>query len=173
MSVRASPAHHGCTNPAYLFPAHRILGMRGVNPRIFTELILIHIYLPSDENRQKVTLSFSSLLEFDREIQRGYKTWVRDAPPVWKGDSFFVDRFPICVTSRYGQDQEIGNSANVEEESSNWYRDRDFSRVRFLNVAIATHLWYVSSEYARPNNHTHHPHNPILSPVFKGLSSGS
>jgi hypothetical protein len=66
------------------------------------------------------------------------------APETWKEDGFLVERFPICITSRYGQDQEIG--IDPEAEGANWYYDRDFSRIRFLNVAIATHLWYVSSE---------------------------
>lgn len=101
------------------------------------------VTLSSDDSRRKISLKFRSLLDFDREIQSGYHAWVENAPPEWKEDQFFIERFPICVTSRYGQDQDIGDENELEEEALNWFLDRDFSRVRFFNVAIATHLWYA------------------------------
>lgn len=102
------------------------------------------ILLSSGINHQQISLDFDSLLEFDQAIQRGYHTWVENAPESWKEDNFFVERSPICVISRYGQNQKLGSPRNLEEQSTHWYRHMDFGRIRYINVAIATHLWFVA-----------------------------
>lgn len=79
------------------------------------------------------------LHKLDKAIVGGYASWVQLAPGDYK-DGFFTDRIPIIVTSTYGQNQRLGLHPTVE--SKNWHRDRDFSKVRFMTVALATHLWY-------------------------------
>lgn len=74
----------------------------------------------------------------DRAIVENYEQWVQSAPASYKQDSFLQDRYPVAITSRYGQNQELG--LNIEEEIVNWDRDRNFERIRYVTVAIATHL---------------------------------
>lgn len=75
----------------------------------------------------------------DEALRTRYNCWVQRAPEAYTADKFFQDRVPIIVTSSYGQNQPIG--LNPREERENWRRDRDFSRVRFMTIALATHLW--------------------------------
>lgn len=71
-------------------------------------------------------------------MHKGYSSWLRLAPAEYKEDNFFLERVPIVITSHYGQNQQLGHQPR--EERDNWNRDRDFSRVRFVTVALATHL---------------------------------
>jgi hypothetical protein len=75
----------------------------------------------------------------DEEICKEYDAWVVGAPEHYTEDGFFQERAPIIITSSYGQNQQLGHLPREEED--NWKRDRDFSRVRFMTVALATHLW--------------------------------
>ena len=80
--------------------------------------------------------------DLDKAIVDDYIDWVRSAPPEYRNDLFLEDRYPVVITSRYGQNQEIGvHIDDMEEEGLNWYRDRQFSRIRYMSVAIAVHLW--------------------------------
>ena len=92
-------------------------------------------------DRPNLTFNLANLRLLDRAIRRRYTNWVRDAPATYTQDNFFKERVPTVVTSRYGQNQELG--MDWEQETANWTRDRDFSRVRYLTVALATHLRYV------------------------------
>lgn len=74
----------------------------------------------------------------DREICKGYASWVRRAPAEYKDDNFFIERVPIVITSRYGQNNQLGHKP--VQERGNWKRDRDWSKIRFVTVALATHL---------------------------------
>ncbi|KAF9442204.1 hypothetical protein P691DRAFT_789934 [Macrolepiota fuliginosa MF-IS2] len=89
-------------------------------------------------DRPHIHLNLEKLNELDKAIQRMYFPWVEKAPDAYKTDQFFLQRIPICVTSRYGQNQQIG--VNLGQEVENWHRDRDFSRIRYITVAIATHM---------------------------------
>ena len=86
-------------------------------------------------------LNLGYLRRLDEAIIQHYEQWINAAPGEYREDGFFVQRRPIAITSRYGQNQELGLNEETEmEEGLNWQRDRDFSRVRYISVAIATHL---------------------------------
>jgi len=75
-----------------------------------------------------------------------YAGWVSNAPREWRKDGFLVERVPVVVTSRYGHNQQMEDSSeNMDEEADNWFRDRDWTTVRFLTVAVASHLWSVTT----------------------------
>lgn len=94
----------------------------------------------SDSDRN-VHLRLTKLRQLDAAIVDGYQAWVTSAPPHYQKDGFLHERYPVAITSRYGQNQEIGvDIEDMEEEGLNWYRDRQFSRIRYMSVAIATHL---------------------------------
>lgn len=86
-----------------------------------------------------VSLNLQMLKRLDKALRTEYHSWVETAPSAYKEDKFFQERVPIIVTSSYGQNQRIGLKPGEERE--NWQRDRDFSKVRFMTVALATHLW--------------------------------
>ena len=47
---------------------------------------------------------------------------------------------PIVVTSRYGQNAAIALHGNEQQEAAAWELDRDYSKISFLTVAIATSI---------------------------------
>jgi hypothetical protein len=70
-----------------------------------------------------------------------YETWVDMSPAAYKEDGFFTKRQPICITSRYGQNIEMELDADHEaEEILNWKNERDFGKIRYFTVAVASHL---------------------------------
>ena len=80
----------------------------------------------------------------DRMIIRSYADWVEDAPEEYKSDRMLMSKFPVAITSRFGQNQELASSIELrEEEHDNWDRDRDYTRIRYLTLALATHIRYV------------------------------
>jgi hypothetical protein len=83
------------------------------------------------------------LSELDDLIVGGYQEWVHAAPDEWKFDGFLIDNSPIVVTSRYGQNAAIALEGNSRAEARAWDRDRDYSRIAFLTVAIATTIEYA------------------------------
>lgn len=79
-------------------------------------------------------------MQLDRCIVNGYDEWVDKAPNHWKADRFLSHRVPIVVTSRFGQNARIATVGNEEQEAQNWELDRDYSKIAFLTVAIATSI---------------------------------
>lgn len=86
-----------------------------------------------------VTLNLPMVMSLDRALRSQYDLWVQRAPESYTQDKFFQERVPIIVTSLYGQNQPLGIDPTTER--GNWHWDRDFSKIRFMTVALATHLW--------------------------------
>ena len=81
------------------------------------------------------------LKAFDAAIKRWYAHWIRDAPISYKADGFFADRIPIAITSIYGQNQPLAIWDDEEDEDThNWSRSRDFSKLKYVSVSIASHF---------------------------------
>jgi hypothetical protein len=77
----------------------------------------------------------------DQEIINSYTQWIEAAPAAYKSDDMFPSRIPVAITSRFGQNQELASSVELrDEERFNWARDRDYSRIRYLTLALATHV---------------------------------
>ncbi|KAH8977123.1 hypothetical protein EDB86DRAFT_3093129 [Lactarius hatsudake] len=76
--------------------------------------------------------------KLDELISEGYKEWVENAPNSWKKDGFLEKHSPIVVTSRYGQNVEIAEGGNKTGEALHWDKERDYSKVAFMTVALAT-----------------------------------
>jgi hypothetical protein len=77
--------------------------------------------------------------ELDLLIKTHYESWIANAPRSYR-DAFIRQRMPIVVTSLYGQNQLI---METEEDSDSWRRQRNYSDVHYMSVAIATHLRYL------------------------------
>ena len=82
---------------------------------------------------------------FDHKISAGYREWVQGAPDSWKVDGFITHNSPIVVTSCFGQNAAIALEGNEDAEAQAWDRARDYSKIAFLTVAIATSIQYVPS----------------------------
>ena len=73
-------------------------------------------------------------------IVKGYDDWVDEAPDAWKVDGFLLQRSPIVVTSRLGQNARIATLGNEAQEAEAWERERDYSKLAFVTFAIATSI---------------------------------
>lgn len=86
-------------------------------------------------------LNLVMMKDFNVQIKRDYHRWVAAAPDDWKSDDFLTGRVPVAVTSRYGQNQPLGMlNTDETEEGDNWEHDRQFSHIRYISIALATHL---------------------------------
>jgi hypothetical protein len=66
---------------------------------------------------------------------------VDNSPDEYKADNFLIDNLPLVITSRYGQNQHLSLAQDDEDEDAeNWKKDRDFTRIRYIFLAIATQL---------------------------------
>jgi hypothetical protein len=91
-----------------------------------------------------VRLNMELLAQLDDLIVAGFHDWVDAAPESWKRDRFLTENSPIVVTSCYGQNAAIALEGNRRAEAAAWDRDRDYSKIAFLTVAIATSIQYAS-----------------------------
>jgi len=102
------------------------------------------ICLTSSERSHSINLTLNSLKALDKGIRRWYAPWVQEAPESYKSDKFFIDRIPISVTSMYGQNQPLAIwDDDAVEDTDNWSRSRDFTKLRYVSVSIASHFEYV------------------------------
>jgi hypothetical protein len=90
-----------------------------------------------------IKLNLEELKELDSLIANGFDDWVDLAPDHWKVDRFLTRNSPVVVTSCFGQNAQTALSANKEQEALNWEGDRDYSKVAYLTVAIATSIKYA------------------------------
>ena len=92
------------------------------------------------ERNNAIHLTLRQLKALDDTIRREFDRWIRRAPESYK-DHFLSTRYPVAITSLYGQNQPRAlDGEEEEEEFGNWTRNRDFSRIKYLNIALATHL---------------------------------
>ena len=74
------------------------------------------------------------------QIAEKYKKFVQDAPPAWLEDGFLQSHFPSSITSRYGQNQCICVSGQLDNEGRMWDQERDYSQIDYMTFAIATDI---------------------------------
>ena len=96
------------------------------------------------EQGQCVYLNLQAMKRLDRMITRSYADWVEDAPEEYKSDCMLTPRLPVAITLRFRQNEELASSVKLQqEEHDNWDRDWDYTRIRYLTLALATHIQYV------------------------------
>ena len=107
------------------------------------------------------------LRNLDNKLVQGFSDWVNNAPQNWKLDGFISQNSPVIVTSRYGQNAAIALEGNRSQEAAAWDRDRDYSKIAFLTVAIATSIKYVSliPPFPFPPSSNHFP--PFLNRCYE------
>lgn len=74
-----------------------------------------------------------------------YDDFVANAPPSWLKDGWLQQHIPISVACRYGQNQPIASTDRhaLRVEARNWNLERDYTNIRYMSMAIATHISYV------------------------------
>jgi hypothetical protein len=127
----------------------------------------IHTHPLSSRQDRSIYMNFEDVNNLHRLIVRGYNSWVHNAPPSWKKDTFIASNSPILITSRYGQNASIALPNNQHNEADAWDRERDYSNVAFLTVALATSIQYASLFFPQLS---YHLISPITPPHRKMLS---
>ncbi|KIL55211.1 hypothetical protein M378DRAFT_182284 [Amanita muscaria Koide BX008] len=93
-----------------------------------------------DSNR-RTNLNLNALQRLDDTICDEYQNWVDEAPLFYLEDDFLTSRVPVAITSRFGQNQQLAESrADRDQEVLNWAQDRDYKRIHYLTIALASHL---------------------------------
>lgn len=87
-----------------------------------------------------LTLGFQKVHALDRHIGRLWFPFRDNAPAYWKSDPWFINRSPISVMSDFGQNILIASPDSVDDETENWHRDFNLDRIRFFNLALASHI---------------------------------
>lgn len=77
---------------------------------------------------------------FHSGIRNRWVPWVRDAPASWKADGFLLNHVPISVACRYGQNRKIAVPNSEAAEFEVWDKERNYSRIRHVSMALATHI---------------------------------
>ena len=85
-----------------------------------------------------IQLRLCDLKALDRLVVSEWEEWVDKAPAYWKADGFLTSRVPISVSSRFGQNQPIGNASTLEAQALRWDEERDYSKIQFVSMAVAT-----------------------------------
>ena len=67
-----------------------------------------------------------------------YEDWVEEAPDSWKEDGFLTRNLPISVTHQFGQNMPL--EVDRRDEQKQWQGYRDFSKLRYMCIALATDI---------------------------------
>jgi hypothetical protein len=76
-----------------------------------------------------------------------YDEWVANAPSGFFKNSFFRDSKPIIISCVVGQNQPICSPDidSIRLEKRMWAEDRDYSKIKYFSLAIASHTKSVMS----------------------------
>lgn len=102
-------------------------------------------YLHFPRSQKHITLRLQDVMLLDRMMAIQYDDFVANAPPYWLSDGWLQQHIPISVACRYGQNQPIASTDPhaLRVEARNWHYERDYAHIRYLSVAVATHISYV------------------------------
>ena len=101
------------------------------------------LMLCSHSDGMSIPLRLEDLRKFNDAIKDGWREWIQNAPPDYTDDGFFLTRKPISISSRYGQNQRIGVEVNRFTQKALWSKERDYSQIRYVSFALATHIRLV------------------------------
>ena len=90
-----------------------------------------------------ITLTHKQLVLFNQAIKTNYHGWIESLPDQYKVDGFFLECQPISITCCFGQNQPFAVNPHYHADQPAWSKERDYRKIRYVSVAIATHIWYV------------------------------
>ncbi|KAG2080366.1 hypothetical protein BD769DRAFT_1685099 [Suillus cothurnatus] len=93
-------------------------------------------------DQRVIVLRLQDVLLLHRLIKIQYDDFVANAPPSWLKDGWLQQHIPISVACRYGQNQPIASNDQhaLRVEARNWHHERDYTDIRYLSMAVATHI---------------------------------
>ncbi|KAI6038248.1 hypothetical protein EDC04DRAFT_2896647 [Pisolithus marmoratus] len=96
-----------------------------------------------NKQHQNIKLRLNDMKAFHGHFMNSWVEWVRKVPASWKQDGFLMENMPVGVCLQYGQNQPIMVSQAVEEERTNWSRDRNFRYIQQISFSLAMHISYL------------------------------
>lgn len=94
----------------------------------------------------------SDVSELHRAIEDHWDDWVQTATTSgiagWNECLFLKENVPIAISVRYGQNQPVCKLTVGErnEEADHWHRIHDYTNMRAMTFALATHIQYVYND---------------------------
>lgn len=89
-----------------------------------------------------IPLRLGEMKQLHTDICEKWWDWVENAPDHWKSDGF-LNRIPISVACRYGQDQPLDITTHKQQLMQEFSANIQARRLRFFSFALATHIEYV------------------------------
>jgi len=94
-----------------------------------------------------LNITVSEARQLHNQIVNDYRPWIAEAPPSYTEGGFFTDSVPLAIISCCGQNQQIFSESRkpetqqlYDEEVEAWNRRHDFSQVKYVSLAIASHM---------------------------------
>ena len=81
-----------------------------------------------------IELKAPDVNRWHEKIVQNYHSYFAGAPSYWDKD-FFLSSEPISIVYRYGQNIPISS-----QEASLWAGERDYKKIQFVSIALATQL---------------------------------
>ncbi|KAG0697442.1 hypothetical protein DFH29DRAFT_1003759 [Suillus ampliporus] len=93
-------------------------------------------------DQRTITLRLQDVLLLNRMMDIQYDDFVANAPASWVKDGWLQQHIPVSVACRYGQNQPIASTDRqaLRVEARNWNLERDYTHIRYLSMAVATHI---------------------------------
>lgn len=89
-------------------------------------------------------MTFTQLKTFHSVFVDNWDEWVKYAPDYWKHDGWLEGHVPVSVCYKYGQNRQILEEGEpADTELFHWHNDLNYDNIRYLTVALATHLTCV------------------------------
>jgi hypothetical protein len=92
--------------------------------------------------KDELVLRLVDTISLDEGIQESWDDFIRQAPAAYTADGFLSSVIPISVSCRYGQNQPLG--LNLAQTHTWWDKYRNFKKIRYVCVALATDIGSVS-----------------------------
>ncbi|KAI0285218.1 hypothetical protein BC826DRAFT_973078 [Russula brevipes] len=89
----------------------------------------------------------------DRQISKGYKKWMKEAPEDWKADDFITNNSPIIATLCYDHNVRILTQVNKEAvalEDIAWNSACNYAKITYLTFALTTSIKCTCIEEREP-----------------------
>ncbi|TFK59308.1 hypothetical protein BDN72DRAFT_865263, partial [Pluteus cervinus] len=113
-------------------------------PPVLAEIALdLYQHRSASKPRQTYPLhvNYDQLRRLHKIFKTEWDPWVQEAPDFWLQDGWLLQHVPISISYRYGQNQRIFESPDtIHDEAANWRNEYDFMNIRFMSLALASHL---------------------------------
>ena len=86
--------------------------------------------------------------QLHKSIVDDWHDWVHPATTSgiegWDNNMFLKENVPLAISVRYGQNQCVCQNNSQQDEAEHWNRLHQYSRMRSMTIALATHIQCAS-----------------------------